>query len=48
MVVLSQQLIGIGAILGTLSVVGEVDSWGLPTGVVIYIIGIIIGQSFRH
>lgn len=44
-VIISQTLIGLGAVLATLGIVDEVGLWGLFVGVAVYLVGIAIGQS---
>lgn len=43
--VISQQILGAGAVLATLGIIGEVGVWAIALGISLYISGVIIGQS---
>ena len=44
-VIVSQQFVGVGAALFVLSVADVVGIWGLLLGIILYIVGLIMGQS---
>ena len=46
-IVVSQQLVGAGAILATLAIMGEVAEWLKWFGAGLYIIGLVMGQYPR-
>lgn len=44
MIMFSQQLIGGGVVLGTLAIVDRLGIWALAVGIVLYVLGVVVGQ----